>query len=1689
MIACTVQASPTIVQDTTFHLPGIDDHDEMADSCFQIVHAESTMELAIISKNGQSILAPNYAESGHNVYFRCATADPVVVLECRRLASYKSAFEYLVALIGLEVSINSEFVSAATHHFEDLERWLTDAPPRLRLWRQEGLHDNGCVDLLRTLLGAPMEICKMPLSAIVKQQRYRHVCSFISSCGRCIEAVVTSCPLNGSRFLSWIESLIEVMMCFESVAKVILACFVCSIGATRMVKMQHIHAIIDVSKGQSRSRFYQSLSQLLLRDGEDSIRFQDFLLCKFFPSSSDLEISGGNREVIPVVRAEGKKVVVLDITPDRLPQSLDVVINSPALFSSLCAILDLADALCHNHCTRAVKELLAIDIVPYKVGLIILNDFDLPFAVRTRVLKVMHRLYILATNSKNQDCSKYELLIPWSSNEGVARYSVSNVFPEHASWENTIELQDVVLRTIESNDCLGFNVDKDAFTAAAVSMAISFCRIGTFCMPIEHVVKASGPYFQARAQAFLTSKYAERGKALGVSSDSTAFSRVLNTQFLQLELLLQPLQMLLDTSTDNIKTSSPQEAMYCKAEAMRCISIILGIRRHIQILQTLKRFSEDIAASKVSKNVDMLEFTPSAIAVVPPAMQLVSVNMATLPATLTDLFCYPQNSNRIGTIELIVTLFLDNVHFLQSALSVLLLSDPLIVASYHAIKDFVKIMEEQFKRTIVLLPPTPLPANGGEIMDVQSSEHVDSLQAADFALMLSQYSDLVSRPILSCSSPEIIAKIHLVSQELGLPEAIMSGLNQILSLCAPITVHEASQLTPRMRKSTPRPINGSVKFSAFHKKLVNVLCDLIVRICPQNPRVQKFFFGHIDSFTKLLQLYGQERDCVLIFDAISAILSDNRDICIMSQDCLISELIILLIRKGKWATTLSILRTCLTFVESPALFLIQKPIMLGLVRNFVILVQLPFSDSAMFSDRSRNVRESSVAYTIECMHLLCYLCKDNSQNQSTVRGWVPIGDVSSVLKCNLKNHDLASKYIELIAAAYMVPSFDMVGERASFLEILGVLNDIISIFCTSNSVKVHMGTTSPGVQLVFPQNDDGPGATATTVPPSLVNSVVLFYFAMYSSHQPVQHFSSPAQVASSLMISILCERSCPSTLRDPIKRLLDHFFASRLLPDSLNQLYGSLPSQFETNAASGAIFAKPDDSAASLWPYFLNQEYGMYTKDVDTCVAQLVKHFEDAVFLNPNLDIESRLMWSIQQSTLTDATRTVLIKVAHSMWKTSSKPWRVSTLRVFFAILCDLFIAYKHSEKPSDVCFASIAFCTDLLMSAGSSNIYQGEFFDVMKSYGNLCLASIQCILDSAVYNCEEYARRLSSSKERYSSVSPPMATSDSQDEIFLMFCQKLFVLLKSFCEGHFSDAQTLLGQSLGSLNVINLSAQVLCAIASAQSELAHLLQLSALDFLVESLQGPCLHNCEVALNSRIATAFNTYTRIEPYSFEYPVMPSDISMARFEKFFVFLQALLEETRSDARNKPLFHAASAFILANADFSRIQSFLENACSLLVDSRTSAKTSRLRNLCSSIFVLLTYLGASSRNRPVVLEPFCPGFYLKDNHGRSKAAIAKWEKFIAEYWSGIVSIEISRDRALFQVSCPGVVPSCVLTILKVFFFSRATPSRLQEIERVDASLDFSIEHPQVREVLLGDYDLSISFFAGAFGFIFKKY
>ena len=67
-------------------------------------------------------------------------------------------------------------------------------------------------------------------------------------------------------------------------------------------------------------------------------------------------------------------------------------------------------------------------------------------------------------------------------------------------------------------------------------------------MPIETLMKSSGPYIRSRAKAFFRAKTAERAKALGVSADDLATMGIVGCQLLQLELLMQPLQMLLDTS-------------------------------------------------------------------------------------------------------------------------------------------------------------------------------------------------------------------------------------------------------------------------------------------------------------------------------------------------------------------------------------------------------------------------------------------------------------------------------------------------------------------------------------------------------------------------------------------------------------------------------------------------------------------------------------------------------------------------------------------------------------------------------------------------------------------------------------------------------------------------------------------------------------------------------------------------------------------------------------------------------------------------------------------------------------------------------------------------------------------------------------------------------------------------------------
>jgi hypothetical protein len=423
--------------------------------------------------------------------------------------------------------------------------------------------------------------------------------------------------------------------------------------------------------------------------------------------------------------------------------------------------------------------------------------------------------------------------------------------------------------------------------------------------------------------------------------------------------------MLLVTSTDNTKGAARVEAADCKTEAMRCIDVVLGIRRHLQILQSLKRFSEDIAASKVSKNVDMLKFTPSAITVEPLALQMIQINMTTLPATLTNLFCHPRNTKRLDTLELIVTLFLDSVLFFKNARSVLLLSDPLIILFHRVVNDFTKLMSHEFSNAVAMLSKSSMCGEGHAPSSHNLLADGEKSHLADFVLRFQQLAELVVRPISLCTSAEVLKKMHLVSQQLCLADVIMTGMSDILSIFAPIKRHESSNVSASMRKVTPRPLSSrSAHFTDFHKKLVDSMCQIIIKLCPGNPVTQKFFFAHMDSLIKMLQLYSDDADSRVFVDAVSAVLQGNRDLCILSQDVLIPDLIILLLRKGKWQNILVLLRVCVTHVESPALAGVQKAIMVGLIRNYVMLVQLPVNDLTVFSQRTVDLKESSVGYTI-----------------------------------------------------------------------------------------------------------------------------------------------------------------------------------------------------------------------------------------------------------------------------------------------------------------------------------------------------------------------------------------------------------------------------------------------------------------------------------------------------------------------------------------------------------------------------------------------------------------------------------------------------------------------------------------------------------------------------------------------------
>jgi hypothetical protein len=289
-----------------------------------------------------------------------------------------------------------------------------------------------------------------------------------------------------------------------------------------------------------------------------------------------------------------------------------------------------------------------------------------------------------------------------------------------------------------------------------------------------------------------------------------------------------------------------KEATSCKAEALKCMHTILGIRRHVQMLQSLKRFGEDVAACKVSRNVDLLQFTPSASSVPPLALRLVAFNMASLPVTLTGLICQAQSSFqssiRLSALEFIVKLFLDPVHFFKVALRTVLMSDPSILLCFRSVKDFLQLMAQELPRVLAVLSTRKRAIGDFNPNLSQQLSDSSSGDEAEFCLKLSQGAELVCKSLSSPASSEILRKMHLVMHELGLHDATSAAVDSILSTCAPIEIHEASQLTPRLRRVTPRPLSGDAAFTELHVKIVAAISRVISSICVQNRSVQAFFF-------------------------------------------------------------------------------------------------------------------------------------------------------------------------------------------------------------------------------------------------------------------------------------------------------------------------------------------------------------------------------------------------------------------------------------------------------------------------------------------------------------------------------------------------------------------------------------------------------------------------------------------------------------------------------------------------------------------------------------------------------------------------------------------------------------------------------------------------------------------------------
>jgi len=255
-----------------------------------------------------------------------------------------------------------------------------------------------------------------------------------------------------------------------------------------------------------------------------------------------------------------------------------------------------------------------------------------------------------------------------------------------------LKIKDNVLSYLDATDIQGLDPERDEYDLSVMKLLSNLVLFGFFSHTVEWVFNHEFIYMFPRFRSQMESLIGYLAKSQGLKSDGG-----LEKKSFEVEILVQPLMLMLDPSTDYKEAGKrpSQTLINCKTTICKILDLICNIRLRIRVNRLLQIYDTDLQnglvhSTKLQKGLVLdakrLKFEK--------VLEIIKFEQNDLTKMLTDLLQYGDEVLNNSALNLLLRVFWQR-HELQETLSqsdLLVNSD--VISTFNGHKRITKSLEE-----------------------------------------------------------------------------------------------------------------------------------------------------------------------------------------------------------------------------------------------------------------------------------------------------------------------------------------------------------------------------------------------------------------------------------------------------------------------------------------------------------------------------------------------------------------------------------------------------------------------------------------------------------------------------------------------------------------------------------------------------------------------------------------------------------------------------------------------------------------------------------------------------------------------------------------------------------------------------------------------------------------------------------